>query len=147
MGPSLTFLTDPVLAEPQHEQSVEPSDRIRCSSTDIRSLATALAAAVAGGLTVVWALESPCPADRHSGAPYGKLRTGAAIRIGEQVRDMQRIFRPISKADGVKADGSDFDKLFTDDGRSRVRSANRAPNTSNGVTAIGKIGLVKAPRP
>ncbi|OYX58604.1 MAG: MBL fold metallo-hydrolase [Brevundimonas subvibrioides] len=81
---------------------------------DTRSLATVLAAAEAGGLTVVWALETHVHADHLSGAPYIKLRTGAAIGIGEHVRDVQRIFRPIFNAEDVKADGSDFDKLFAD---------------------------------
>ncbi|HVL40778.1 MAG TPA: MBL fold metallo-hydrolase [Brevundimonas sp.] len=87
---------------------------------DTRALATVLAAAEAGGLTVVWALETHVHADHPSGAPFIKLRTGAAIGIGEHVRDVQRIFRPIFNATDVKADGGDFDKLFADGERFRI---------------------------
>lgn len=40
--------------------------------------------------------------------------------MGEQVRDVQRIFRPISKADDVKADSGDVHELFTDGERFRI---------------------------
>ena len=92
----------------------------RSGEVDTRSLQTVLAAAEADGLTVVWALETHVHADHLSGAPYVKLRTGAAIGIGEHVRDVQRIFRPIFNATDVKADGGDFDKLFADGERFRI---------------------------
>jgi glyoxylase-like metal-dependent hydrolase (beta-lactamase superfamily II) len=36
------------------------------------------------------------------------------VAIGEHVRDVQTIFRPIFGADDMKADGSDFDRLLSD---------------------------------
>ena len=73
-----------------------------------------LAAAVAEGVTVEWALETHVHADHLSGAPLVKARTGARIAIGEHVRDVQTIFRPIFDARDVKADGGDFDRLLAD---------------------------------
>ena len=48
------------------------------------------------------------------GAPLIKARTGAKVAIGEHVREVQTIFRPIFGADDMKADGSDFDRLLKD---------------------------------
>ena len=52
-----------------------------------------------------------------SGAPLIKARTGARIGIGEHVREVQNIFRPIFGAEDVKAEGGDFDRLFKDGDR------------------------------
>jgi glyoxylase-like metal-dependent hydrolase (beta-lactamase superfamily II) len=66
------------------------------------------------GWNIVWVLETHAHADHLSAAPFIKARTGARIGIGEHIRDVQRIFRPIFAADDVKPDGSDFDHLFAD---------------------------------
>jgi len=55
-----------------------------------------------------------------SGAPLIKARTGAKIAIGEHVREVQTIFRPIFGAEDVKADGQDFDRLLADGERLEV---------------------------
>ena len=47
-------------------------------------------------------------------AHYIKAKTGAKIGIGEHIKDVQRIFRPIFNATDIKPDGSDFDHLFKD---------------------------------
>jgi glyoxylase-like metal-dependent hydrolase (beta-lactamase superfamily II) len=49
-----------------------------------------------------------------SGAPYIKLKTGAKVGIGEHIRDVQKIFRPVFNATDIKGDGSEFDRLFKD---------------------------------
>jgi glyoxylase-like metal-dependent hydrolase (beta-lactamase superfamily II) len=49
-----------------------------------------------------------------SGAPYIKLKTGAKVGIGEHIRDVQKIFRPVFNATDLKGDGSEFDHLFAD---------------------------------
>lgn len=69
------------------------------------------------GITVEWVLETHVHADHLSGAPLIKQRTGARVAIGEHVREVQTIFRPIFGADDVKADGSDFDRLLKDGDR------------------------------
>lgn len=81
---------------------------------DTCSVEKVLAEAKALGLAVEWALETHAYADHLSGAPYVKAKTGAQVGIGEHIRDVQEIFRPIFNADDLKADGGDFDRLFRD---------------------------------
>jgi glyoxylase-like metal-dependent hydrolase (beta-lactamase superfamily II) len=81
---------------------------------DTRSVEAILAAAAEQGITIDWALETHAHADHLSGAPFIKARTGARIGIGEHIKDVQRIFRPVFNATDLRADGSDFDKLFAD---------------------------------
>ena len=83
-------------------------------TVDGRSVEAILAAAETEGVTIAYVLETHIHADHLSGAPLIKSRTGAAIAIGEHVRDVQRIFRPIFGADDVKAGGGDFDRLLKD---------------------------------
>lgn len=84
---------------------------------DIRSAEAILEAAKAAGVTVVWVLETHAHADHLSAAPFIKARTGAAIGIGERIREVQQIFRPVFAADDLRTDGSDFDRLFADGDR------------------------------
>jgi glyoxylase-like metal-dependent hydrolase (beta-lactamase superfamily II) len=86
----------------------------KSGEVDARSVETILTAAAAEGFHVVWALETHAHADHLSGAPYVKAKTGAKIGIGEHIKDVQRIFRPIFNATDLKTDGSDFDHLFGD---------------------------------
>ncbi|MGX7745744.1 MBL fold metallo-hydrolase [Rhodopseudomonas parapalustris] len=86
----------------------------RDGSVDIRSVETILAAARDAGLTIDWVLETHAHADHLSGAPYIKAKTGAKIGIGEHIKDVQKIFRPLFNADDLRTDGSDFDHLFKD---------------------------------
>ena len=81
---------------------------------DTRSVETILKAAADAGFTIVWTLETHAHADHLSGSPYIKAKTGAKIGIGEHIKDVQRIFRPVFNADDLKTDGSDFDHLFAD---------------------------------
>jgi glyoxylase-like metal-dependent hydrolase (beta-lactamase superfamily II) len=69
---------------------------------------------------VVWALETHAHADHLSGSPYVKAKTGARIGIGEHIKDVQRIFRPVFDATDLKTDGSDFDHLFRDGERFKI---------------------------
>lgn len=73
-----------------------------------------LEAAKADGLTIEWVLETHAHADHLSGAPYIKLKTGARVGIGEHIREVQRIFRPVFNATDISGDGSEFDHLFVD---------------------------------
>jgi glyoxylase-like metal-dependent hydrolase (beta-lactamase superfamily II) len=79
-----------------------------------RSADKILAAASADALTVEWVLETHAHADHLSGAPYIKLKTGAKVGIGEHIRDVQKIFRPIFNAADISGDGGEFDQLFAD---------------------------------
>lgn len=86
----------------------------RSGEVDNRSADEILARAKAENLTIEWALETHAHADHLSGAPYIKSKTGAKIGIGEHIRDVQKIFRPVFNIEGMKIDGSDFDHLFRD---------------------------------
>jgi glyoxylase-like metal-dependent hydrolase (beta-lactamase superfamily II) len=72
------------------------------------------------GISVEWTLETHIHADHLSGAPLIKARTGARIAIGEHVREVQTIFRPIFGAEDVKDEGGDFDRLLKDGERLQV---------------------------
>jgi glyoxylase-like metal-dependent hydrolase (beta-lactamase superfamily II) len=80
---------------------------------DVRSAQAILDAAYQAGLTIDWVLETHAHADHLSAAPFIKAHTGAAIGIGEHIRGVQKIFRPMFLADDTSTDGSDFDRLFT----------------------------------
>src|SRR5258706_12513487 len=71
-----------------------------------------LAAAKEEAVIVDWVLETHAHADHLSGAPYVKSKTGAKVGIGEHIRDVQKIFRPIFNATDISGDGSEFDRLF-----------------------------------
>jgi glyoxylase-like metal-dependent hydrolase (beta-lactamase superfamily II) len=73
-----------------------------------------LAAAASDSLSIDWVLETHAHADHLSGAPYIKLKTGAKVAIGEHIRAVQRIFRPVFNATDLKGDGSEFDCLLKD---------------------------------
>jgi glyoxylase-like metal-dependent hydrolase (beta-lactamase superfamily II) len=86
----------------------------RSGEADTRSADTILEAARDEGVTVRWVLETHAHADHLTAAPYIKARTGALIGIGEHIKDVQRIFRPVFDAQDLKPDGGDFDRLFRD---------------------------------
>ncbi len=81
---------------------------------DTGSVETILEAARDAGVAVDWVLETHAHADHLSGAPYIKARTGARIGIGEHIKEVQRIFRPVFNLTDLHTDGRDFDKLFAD---------------------------------
>jgi glyoxylase-like metal-dependent hydrolase (beta-lactamase superfamily II) len=87
---------------------------------DTRSVEAILRAAEEAGYRIVWTLETHAHADHLSGSPYIKAKTGAQIGIGEHIKDVQRIFRPVFNATDLKTDGSDFDHLFNDGERFRI---------------------------
>ncbi|MFI5408448.1 MBL fold metallo-hydrolase [Kaistia sp. UC242_56] len=92
----------------------------RSGTVDLRSVRAILAAAREADWDIVWVLETHAHADHLSGAPYIKAETGATIGIGEHIKDVQRIFRPVFNATDLKTDGSDFDHLFRDGERFRI---------------------------
>ena len=86
----------------------------RTGKASMASADAILAAASKLGVKVTQVLETHAHADHLSGAPYIKLKTGAKVSIGEHIRDVQRIFRPVFNATDVSGDGSEFDHLFKD---------------------------------
>lgn len=89
-------------------------------SADMRSAERILATAAERGWRIAMVLETHAHADHLSAAPYIKAKTGAAIGIGEHIRDVQKIFRPVFALDDLKTDGSDFDRLFADGERFKI---------------------------
>jgi glyoxylase-like metal-dependent hydrolase (beta-lactamase superfamily II) len=86
----------------------------KSGEVDTRSVQKILDEAETAGWRVEWTLETHAHADHLSGSPYVKAKTGAKIGIGEHIKDVQRIFRPVFDATDLKTDGSDFDRLFAD---------------------------------
>lgn len=80
----------------------------------VKSADAILAKAAKEGLKIDWVLETHAHADHLSGAPYIKIKTGAKVAIGERIREVQKIFRPVFNALDVSGDGSEFDRLFKD---------------------------------
>ncbi len=92
----------------------------RSGEANVQSADALLAEAAKLGVKIGRVLETHAHADHLSGAPYIKLKTGAKICIGEHIRDVQRIFRPVFNAMDVSGDGSEFDHLFKDGERFKI---------------------------
>lgn len=83
-------------------------------TVDTRAIEHILKVAGERGYTIQWTLETHAHADHLSASPFVKAKTGARIGIGEHIKDVQRIFRPVFNATDLRTDGSDFDHLFSD---------------------------------
>lgn len=86
----------------------------RSGEADTRSADAILAAAREQGVKITHIMETHAHADHLTAAPYIKAKTGALIGIGEHIKDVQKIFRPVFAAEDVKPEGGDFDLLFRD---------------------------------
>lgn len=86
----------------------------KSGQAQVKSADAILAKALTEGFKIEWILETHVHADHLSGAPYLKLKTGAKVAIGEHIREVQLIFRPIFNAIDVSGDGSEFDVLLKD---------------------------------
>lgn len=86
----------------------------RSGEADTRSADRLIAAARQEGVTIALILETHAHADHLTAAPYIKQLCGGRIGIGEHIKDVQRIFRPVFAAEDVKPEGGDFDLLFRD---------------------------------
>ena len=73
-------------------------------SVDTSSAQRILARARERDWSIMLVLETHAHADHLSAAPYFMAKTGAMIGIGEHIRDVQKIFRPMFAADDVKRD-------------------------------------------
>ncbi len=107
------LVADPVTRDAAVIDPVLDYDPAR-REVDVRSVEAILAKAHDEGYRIVWTLETHAHADHLSGSPYIKAKTGARIGIGEHIKDVQRLFRPIFNATDLRTDGSDFDHLFRD---------------------------------
>jgi len=94
----------------------------RSGNASAASAEALLAAAREQKIEIEWVLETHAHADHLSSAPYMKLKTGAKVGIGEHIRQVQRIFRPVFNAADVSGDGTEFDHLFKDGERFAIGS-------------------------
>jgi glyoxylase-like metal-dependent hydrolase (beta-lactamase superfamily II) len=94
----------------------------RSGEADLRSARAILAAAKEEGIAIEWVLETHVHADHLTAAPWIKRETGARIGIGEGVKRVQTIFRPVFGLHDMLPDGGDFDVLFRDGERFRIGS-------------------------
>lgn len=86
----------------------------RAGKASVGAADALLAAAAQDGLSIEWILETHAHADHLTAAPYLRSRTGAKVGIGEHIREVQAIFRPMFNLDDVSRDGSEFDRLLRD---------------------------------
>ncbi|MCE2923604.1 MAG: MBL fold metallo-hydrolase [Roseomonas sp.] len=94
----------------------------RSGEADTRSADRLIEAARQEGVTIALILETHAHADHLTAAPYIKQRCGGQIAIGEHIKDVQRIFRPVFAAEDVKPEGGDFDLLLRDGQRLKLGS-------------------------
>ncbi|MCM2505678.1 MBL fold metallo-hydrolase [Aureimonas altamirensis] len=66
------------------------------------------------GLQVEWILDTHPHADHFSAASYLRERTQAPIAIGERIVDVQRLWKDIYDWSELVADGSQWDRLFSE---------------------------------
>jgi len=86
----------------------------RSGKASTKSADALLDAAAEEGVGLDWVLETHAHADHLSAAPYLKLKTGARVAIGERIKTVQKIFRPVFNMTDVSGDGTEFDHLFRD---------------------------------
>lgn len=86
----------------------------RSGGASVRSADAILDAARKRELQIEWILETHAHADHLSASAYLRAKTGAQVGIGEHIRDVQVIFRPVFNLGDVSGDGSEFDHLFMD---------------------------------
>ena len=111
---TVTYLvSDPVTRQAAVIDPVLDYDH-RSGKVSTTSADQVLAAVAEQALEVVWVLETHAHADHLSAAPYLKARTGARVAIGEHIRDVQAIFRPVFNLNDVPGDGGEFDRLLCD---------------------------------
>jgi glyoxylase-like metal-dependent hydrolase (beta-lactamase superfamily II) len=92
----------------------------RSGEADTRSADQLIETARQEEVTIALILETHAHADHLTAAPYIKRRCGGQIAIGEHIKDVQRIFRPVFAADDVKPAGGDFDILLRDGERLKL---------------------------
>jgi glyoxylase-like metal-dependent hydrolase (beta-lactamase superfamily II) len=127
----LAAVIDPVL-------DYDPSS----GEVDTQSVDKILAKANAEKFQIVWTLETHAHADHLSGSPYIKAKTGAHIGIGEHIKDVQRLFRPVFNAVDLKTDGRDFDQLFKDGEQFRIGELTATALHTPGHTPADLVYLI-----
>jgi glyoxylase-like metal-dependent hydrolase (beta-lactamase superfamily II) len=113
-----TFTVTYLVADPGSRKAVvidpvldfDPS----AARTSTASAERVLSAARQRRYAIEWVLETHAHADHLSAAQVFKNEAGARIAIGEHIREVQDVFRPIFDATDVRGDGAPFDRLLKD---------------------------------
>ena len=93
-------------------------------------------------LEIRWILETHAHADHLTAAPYLKEQLGGAIGIGRGITAVQSTFKDVlNLGDAIEIDGSQFDRLFSDEetfeiGTLRARVIPTPGHTSDSVTYL-----------
>jgi glyoxylase-like metal-dependent hydrolase (beta-lactamase superfamily II) len=73
------------------------------------------------GLKVEWLIETHAHADHLSAAPYIQGKLGGRLGIGENIKDVQKVFGKIfNEGTEFQRDGSQFDRLFKEGDTYRI---------------------------
>lgn len=99
-----TAIIDPVL------DFESASGRVSTRSAD-----AVLQAVADQRLSLRYILETHAHADHLSAGDYLRAKAGVPLAIGAHITDVQRRFAPLFDADDVVPDGSQFDRLLTED--------------------------------
>lgn len=86
----------------------------KSGSTSTANADTILLHIAERSLKIDWILDTHPHADHLSAAAYMKQRTGAPIAIGARVTAVQELWKTIYNLPRLKADGSQWDRLFAD---------------------------------
>ena len=113
-----TFTVSYLVGDPETHQAVVIDPVLdfdpNSGKAGVGSAEAILAAAERGGWTIAMVLETHAHADHLTAAPYIKAKTGAKVGIGEHIREVQQVFRPVFEIDDLKPDAGDFDLLLAD---------------------------------
>jgi glyoxylase-like metal-dependent hydrolase (beta-lactamase superfamily II) len=85
-------------------------------------------------LKIEWILDSHPHADHFSAAVYLKEKLGAPTAIGEQIVEVQKLWKKIYNLPDFTADGSQWDKLFADGENFKIGSLDAYVMLSPGHT-------------
>jgi glyoxylase-like metal-dependent hydrolase (beta-lactamase superfamily II) len=114
-----------VVADPETKQCaiIDPvlDFEPKSGATSTRSADDLLRYVDSNGYTLQWILDTHPHADHFSAAGYLKDRTGAPTAIGDKIVEVQKLWQGIYNiAACCPADGSQWDKLFTDGERFKI---------------------------
>jgi glyoxylase-like metal-dependent hydrolase (beta-lactamase superfamily II) len=113
-----TFTVTYLVGDPQRRRAAVIDPVLdydhRSGKASTRSADRVLAGARERGLAIDWVLETHAHADHLTAAPHLKARTGAQVAIGEHIKQVQKIFKPVFAAEDVSGEGREFDRLLSD---------------------------------
>lgn len=114
----------------------------RSGATGTMNADAILAYVAQEGLGIDWILDTHPHADHFSAAQYLKEKTGAPTAIGAHVTEMQLLWRDMYNLQDLRADGSQWDRLFADGDRFKIGSLEARVMFSPGHTLASITYLI-----